>query len=382
MKQNYLILSFIFLYFVQQNTYSQDEQRILRDKYAFETAYEMYAVADTAAFTEEAALLIKKIDNELNRFYSYGRRPIEDDEIWNELQKLEPYRMSQQVQSAVLKWISLMRFNPNTGMPNPYYNPVWYLDIQTAYLEKDFDKVIEESRRYLSGMPINDFTTFAVRNNMALALMHQNKDLCALIELEIVREMSGGNPYFPALINLTVLYERLGNREEAESLSEYLLDYAINEEITVPLINFNAAWYMALNNYQREETDNPHYKKLYNEKINSIFKVLSKSEDAKYQILYKNARSNYKSRPISDIGLAGKLGFFGTGKKFIGILLFLIVNILLISFLMNMNKKLISLTVIGCFHILFWGVNLTGWGIFFIILSFIVFTIMLFGNDY
>ena len=317
----------------------------MRDKYAYETASEMYMVAETAPFDNVAAQLIAEISGELR-----GNTLLEDDKIWNNLQKLEPYRKSQQVQEAISYWLSLINLRAN----NAKFEDA---GIRTAYLEKDFDKVIERSRQALQVMPNNGMVTYAIRSNMALALMHQKKDLCAQLELEMVRKMSqaGKNPFFPALINLTVLYERLGKRAEAEALAKEVLEYAQKEEITVPIINFNRAWYMDLE-YQNKKADKdfmaaPTLKeKVYNPKIDEIFdkifdvtRSIKQSDAKKYQTFIKHIRSDYRLRSVFQIGLMGKLGFFDSWwRTLLGILVFIAACILYWIIFVGIKEMLIN----------------------------------------
>ena len=365
MKPGHLILLFVILCFALPAARAQD-QRILRDKHAFETAADMYAVAETAAFDAVAATLIEKINLELK-----NKTLPEDDKIWNDFLKLEPYRMSKEVQRAVSDWISLMNF---PGKSVRFEDDA----IRSAYFEKDFDKVIERSRQALHVMPNSGMVTHVVRNNMALALMHRNKDLCAQVQLELVRKMSKekGGAYFPALINLGVLYERLGKREEAEALAMELLRYTQKEQITVPLVNFNAAWYMDLKNQN-------------NEKTGAIFKLsrgFDSSDVEKYRTFITKTRFDYQSRPFFEIGWSGKRGHFGSESGMArGTLLFLIVNVCIVAGLLCMmwlcaaRKRLIWLSsimgIVAIFSVIYWG--LTGICLGYIIMNFFWFLVTL-----
>ena len=386
MKNIFIFLPVLFC-FVCQNVQAQNDQSILRDRYAYETATEMYAITDTATFTPEAAAMVEKINTELSK-----GKMLEDDTIWSMLQQLEPYRMSEQVRKAVQQWVIAMRHNLSSiHIETAYKNLADTLKtINQAYKTHDFNRMIDLSRRLSMKKRPSELLSmidYSIRNNMALALMHQHKDLCALVELEFINQSeknkySEREMYIPAMINLTVLYERLGRSADADTLSKKLLDYTKKEEITVPMVNFNAAWYLDLNNYQNEKANS----------ILDISNVLNKTEAGKYQTLYKSARATYQSHPVSEIGVAGKLGFFGGGsKKTIGIVIFLIVNIALVvaySFRVGdlwrdsqKKKKFIWLWVflvlIGFFHLLFWGLNLTVGGVFLMIVSFIVFLLLL-----
>ena len=379
MKRKQLVIVCAFLIVIPQMIRTQ-EQRILRDKFAFETAIDMYSVADTAAFNEEAASLIKMIDIEVNK-----GTLVEDDKIWLNLLQLEPYRTTKQVQTSLLWWLAVRPKLPNERKMN-----VDFSLLSKAYLEQHFDGVIKMSRFLLADSPENDVLTYAIRNNMALALMHQNKDLCALYELETVKQTSekSGKIYFPALINLTVLYERLGKRNEAIELSKQLLEHAEKNDIKDPLITFNAAWYMDLNNQNNEMTDKllelckslnqwPVYKyKNFTDKIRSDHKSSPLSENG--------SEENSKSLPFSEIGLAGKLGLLDSGGKIFGaVLIFLIINIILLRIYWKILDDNYYYTVfwrivlmygsIGVAACLFWG--LSGAALAFILINLIPMTI-------
>lgn len=323
MKRN-LFFIFASLYFLSIHIQAQ-EQRILRDKYAYETAIEMYSVADTATFNEEAALLIEKINNELKR-----GTLIEDNKIWIMLQQLEPYRMSAQIDTAVLKWVDDMKVPPS-----PVASLKYDLDSLTkAYLDNDFDGLISMSRQILTSiLPINQTFIHAVRSNMALALMHQNKDLCARVELEAVKRIGEiqKDPYFPALINLTVLYERLRKHEAAETLSKELLDFAKKEELSIPLVNFNVAWFLDLNNDKFEKTDS----------ILKIGKGFNLSKVGKHQSFINQVKKRYHSQSVFKIGWMGKIGLYGSGfKVFVAYVLCIIACIILLWMYNSLMKGL------------------------------------------
>jgi len=319
MKKYFLFFT-VFLYFVHQGSQAQHDktQSIMRDKYAYETASEMYAVADTIAATQKIPLLIIPPDTivaakeismlieKINKEIKLGTL-IEDDKIWSNLQQLEPYRMNEEVQASITEWVGAM----NKYMPKSTQIPLSKVkEINKAYYAHDFDKVVDLSRQLLrKSSGYYDERNYAVRNNMALALMHQNKDLCAQIELEIIKNTGNKeqHKYIPALINLTVLYERLGKSGEAENLSDDLLQYTKKENITVPLVNFNAAWYMDFKNQQNKTNDG---------KIFEISRAFEQSDVEKYKTFIKHIHAvNKPSSDNSDkeTGLAGQPGQKNTG---------------------------------------------------------------------
>jgi hypothetical protein len=144
--------------------------------------------------------------------------------------------------------------------------------------------------------------------------MHKNMDLCALMELELLNEME--IKYYPAMINLTVLYERMGRSEDAEALAYKLSTYMKEQELKVPLVKFNTAWYMG--------------KKTDFHSINEglgIVKSLNKSDATKYKTYKDQLKSRYKSFSLMKIGLMGKSGYIEGWSLFWGVLLFLFFSV-------------------------------------------------------
>ena len=238
MKYWYLIF---ILFFIPSPVQSQNSKKstsqniTLIDKYAYSTATEMYAIADTLPFNSDIFSLIVEITNEINAGVL-----IEDARVWDKLQKLEPYRMSYMVQEAVKSWVKKTVENISKRK-----NGFVYLSVMKSlcieYKAGNFEKCIEYCRKGLRTMPSN----YDVRNNMALALMHANKDLNSQIQLEIILQQNA--QYLPAMVNLTVVYERLNRSKDAARISGEA--YTINEQSKKddpffdPVL-FNLSWYL------------------------------------------------------------------------------------------------------------------------------------------
>ena len=200
--------------------------------FAYKTAAEMYAVADTLPYSTEADLLIKEISSKIDQGLS-----VENEAIWANLQKLEPYRMHHRVQEAVKIWVDKSAKKISSQKSTNQTTLSSLQSVSQAYNSRDFEKAIQECKNILQGTPKH----LDVRSNMALALMHQNKDLCAQIELEIVLKLSEN--HIPAMLNLTVVYERLNKRKDAENMVAKLLQLSAGNNLNAPLIRYNAAWY-------------------------------------------------------------------------------------------------------------------------------------------
>jgi hypothetical protein len=309
MKHYYIILSGLFAC-VFCHVRAQ-EHRLLRDPYAYETAAEMYVGADTLPVDKTAARLAADISRHLEQ----GLMP-EDDIIWDSLQKLEPYRKSWQVQEELKIWTKRIReaerSDSASASSTRHIDGNSLIPVLQAYHQGEFDKVIALSRDLLR-LKMWEGAKQAIRNNLALALMHENRDLCAQMELELLN--TNEIRYFPALINLTVVYERLGKREEAEVLVNRLTEYMKKEKLEMPLADFNAAW------YQGEKGDHRSTDKAL-EMVSSD--LMKKQQAPKYADYRKQLTAKYKSFSILKIGFLGK-GFAGNdGRWVISFLVFFI----------------------------------------------------------
>jgi hypothetical protein len=311
MKHYHLILTGLFacvFYHVQAQ-----EHRLLRDPYVYETAAGMYAVADILPFDGTAALLVADISRQLEQ----GFMP-EDEIIWATLQELEPYRKSRQVQKALKTWTEHIREAERSDSTSATSSDSRLISpVAQAYRWGEFDEVITLSRKLLHnpGPKIRGELLQVVRNNLALALMHENRDLCAQMELELLNTETEIR-YFPALINLTVVYERLGKRKEAEVLADRLTEYMKKEKLEMPLADFNAIW------LQGEKEDHRSVAKAM-EMVSST-KLIKKQGAPKYADYKKLLAAKYKSFSILKIGFIGK-GFGGSGGwRIIGFLIFIV----------------------------------------------------------
>ena len=351
---------------------------ILRDKYSYETALEMYSLADTIAYDSKAEALLSRITKQLNS----GSLP-EEDIVWKDLIELEPYRFAKPVQSAVKNWVDMSYNNilskkyPNTvkdinrlliklniDRKQDEINKEFFYDISeklaVLYLDNELDKVALYSRELLSKIPRFNKTLVAIRNNFALSLMHQNMDLCALLELEIIRalEKPDYQGYIPALINLSVVYERLGRSEESKALALFLEEKQVN----IPMVDFNAEWWRIGDNFILAGN------------------VLKKSEIGKYQLLANYKDSNFYSRPVFEIGVLKKYGKIQNTSW--AVFIFILISIILLIFFRIILKKystyrkgclscILFFILISAFYLLMMGSTTPIFGIIYLLVFFI-----------
>jgi hypothetical protein len=359
MKHYYIILSGLFacvFWHVQAQ-----EHRLLRDPYVYETAAEMYAVGDTLPFDDMAALLVANMPRQLLQGLT-----AEDDIMWDILQKLEPYRKSGEVQKALKIWAEYIREaerldSVSVASSRHTDNRRLVFPVVQAYRLGEFDEVIALGRKLLSDPEVKARREVVqvVRNNLALALMHENRDLCAQMELELLNAETEIR-YFPALINLTVVYERLGKREDAEVLVNRLTEYMEKEKIEMALVNFNAIW------FQGEKEDHRSVVKAL-EMVNTYF--MEKQGVPKYVGYREQLAARYRSFPLPEIGFMGKVYTGSPGWLFVYLFYWIgivISGTRLFKYLynvFNLSSFLMSLLILLYFVSIFlvtWGIPFFG----------------------
>ncbi|MDR0749673.1 MAG: hypothetical protein LBF62_08890 [Tannerellaceae bacterium] len=224
------LLSPAFCLFPAAQEKTEYKELSLHDPYAYSTAEKMYAVADTLPYSSKAAFIINDITKSIN-----NGTLVENSVVWNNLQKLEPYRMHPDVQEAVGNWVekTVAKIKKQQSKITPLKSLKL---IGSYYTSGNFNRVVEESRKELA----NDCLNPDLRNNMALALIHLNQDLCAQVELEILTKLYDSYP--AGLINLTVVYERLNRSDDAGKVAMNLHKSLLDREIDIPQVRFNSAW--------------------------------------------------------------------------------------------------------------------------------------------
>ncbi|MCL1822433.1 MAG: HrpB1 family type III secretion system apparatus protein [Prolixibacteraceae bacterium] len=207
----------------------------MRDRFSFKTAAEMYTVADTLPYSAKVDAMIEEITLDIK-----SGTLIEHNKVWTKLQKLEPYRMHPKVQDAAKKWVDMT-------VANVYEKDFKEIPIKTLknicsyYIAGNFARTEQESLKEL----LKDPASPDLRNNLALALLHQNKDLCAQIELEVLLKLFDSYP--AGLINLVVVYERMNKNNEIDALVNKLHSLQTSNNMDIPEARFNAAWLMNKN---------------------------------------------------------------------------------------------------------------------------------------
>ncbi|MDR0429597.1 MAG: hypothetical protein LBH58_03860 [Tannerellaceae bacterium] len=199
----------------------------LRDPFAFETAADMYKIAPVKAMDSSAKKIIRNISAWINE----GFQP-EDSIVWESLQQLEPYRMDGTVQEVVKLWAEQVVQNISQTDSTPSASNL--ISISNDYKREYFAVMINDCRNLLKSYP-NHYDT---RSNLALALIHTGKDLCAQIELEILTRQKKNHA--AGLVNLVVVYERMNQPAKAEQKARELEKMWFYGN---SMARFNAAWY-------------------------------------------------------------------------------------------------------------------------------------------
>lgn len=200
------------------------------DIHHFRTTAQMYRTAPVKPYGKEAARLIARMNT---------------DPVRSLLQKLNPYRKSSEVQEALKKWKTLWvsrikagkKPNLRTGATLAFKGANSYYKRKSKTREGNI-KILEVARKKYLEVLKKYPTHLDARNNLALCELHLGNDLAAQLELETLRELSP--VYMPAMINLTVVYERLRRSKRAEKLAHE----THQKHPKIPQAVFNAGWYL------------------------------------------------------------------------------------------------------------------------------------------
>lgn len=357
----------------QKDEESQTLGFSLRDIFAFETASDMYPETPQSPYSEKAEKLLNEITTYLD---TNPNATIEHKDVWGKLIQLEPYRTTEQVQKAIKPWIertaSQLPDLKDTALKEKM------IAISKAYKEEDFKKTA------VLCLQVSSRRNYDARNNLALALMHLNYDLAAQVELEILKNIN--SDYLPGLINLTVVYERLGKEREAKVLAERVKTLTDMRHIDLPMSRFNAAWYL-----------NKEGRYAAADKILSDPVALKDTVIPKYNALRTlNLKQLAYEKEHPDIlkllqwGLVKSTGTIDDGNYLaIAILTFILLSLILIPvfrsilekrrYAKNRKKWLVAFFLFLCaalLYILVWGVPtegvLKGWFVIYLLIFFFV----------
>ncbi|MDM8551215.1 hypothetical protein QUF72_14110 [Desulfobacterales bacterium HSG2] len=267
---------------------------------------------------------------------------LESSKIWMALIELNPCRTCYPVQAVITNWASL--YQKKLRKKSSKKAASVFEKANKNYNQGELLSACDKYKQVLRLSP----THLDARNNLALAQMHLENDLIAQIELEVVRKLD--KTYIPALINLTVIYERNGQREKAEKLARQVFQM----QKDVPQSVYNYAWYLSLN-------------KKYKEADNLLRKMIKKGETGKIKTLHRMNRQVLKLQMSSKADLQSmgksetrfwKTGILGGKKEWwvtlILILIFLFVSLFFIAFL---GKSILFFMIFGTLgYFVSWGI--------------------------
>ncbi len=310
-----------------ENQSISEYQTLGLDPHAFKTAEGMYRVAESSAYDGQAAKLMAEIDSHLS-----GAGRLEIPRLRKLLVELNRYRNAAEVQEFILKLAEREAASrsaaktPATAKGEktaPGSAPALVDSADKLYTQGKFG---DAGASYMKAL-LQDPLHFDARNNLALAEIQLGNDLIAQLQLEILRRLH--KTYLPAMVNLTIVYERLGQTDKARGLAVEAGTIA-----KIPQTVYNQVWYRLLD---RE----PPLK----EGDLDLLKTVSSNQ--KYKDLHRQARksameASSKSAPPALLSLKtldgakwqGIVGLFGKDKKTwlmaVAFVPFLIVTIILI----------------------------------------------------
>ena len=308
-----------------------------KDVHAFKTAALMYEIAPTKPYDRRAADLIDAVTRKLG-----SKKTLESRDVWRGLLELNPYRKSAEVQAVVPTWadISAQYVRNSTGGSLEAAKK-WFEQANLDYNAKSFPKA---SRNY--GEALRLFPAHLdARNNLALAQLHLGNDLTAQVELETMTRLY--EDYVPALINLTVVYERLDLRDEAAELARE----AAQKREDVPAAVYNHAWYANLDGN-------------LNEASNLLKPLVALDVNPKHAELYDLTQRQIAAMSFWHRGLARTYGGDQTSKaRLISLAVFIVLTAIMMFVCTRLGAGANSggaafwaFAFVGGFcYILFWG---------------------------
>jgi hypothetical protein len=159
---------------------------------------------------------------------------------WEGLVRLNPYRKTAPVGKAVASWAEALAARIK-ALPTAKEDAA-FATANDHYAKREFAAAANGYIAILERNPSH----FSARNNLALAELYLGNDLAAQVALETLARAAP--TYVPAKVNLTVVYERAGRRDDAKTLAAELL----KERRNVSTVAYNAAWYANLDGQYAE----------------------------------------------------------------------------------------------------------------------------------
>lgn len=331
-----------------------------QDPLGYSSAKDMYSTPPTVSDDKTTLELVKKIDHFFASSSSQSKKKIanfESDPIWSALHELNPSRDKELVQTKLLAWAKKFT-EVIKGKPEKEGVKKIFQEANQAYKT---GITMQATSLYLDILKSSP-THLGSRNNLALIKMKEGNDLMAQFELEVVRLLKPD--YFPALINLCVLYERLGRRASAAKLAQEVM----NLHKDVPQAVYNYAWYLNL-----EEK--------YSESDALLKSLLAEVGDTKYKELADLNLKKLGKPPLKELGkkedngnndlfvrgLIKKTGWNVTGLKLVVswivfLLLALVLTFVINNYLFKPFVGFVTYLLAGAaFYLFAWGVPAEAW---------------------
>lgn len=342
-----------------------------KDPHPFATAEDMYKTAEKRTYDAIAEGWTSAVEEKIRE-----GKPLEDDVLWKALLALNPFRETTQIQGMVPGWAAAaaraLKAKTVTAAPDASFRAA-----NTDYQEGRFPQA---EAGYIAQLRVSPFHHDA-RSNLALTEIRLNNDLAAQLELETLRKLEPG--YAPALINLTVVYERLGQRERAQAASREAEGMAKE----IPATVYNLAWFesqgpnlaaaqKSLETIMEQGGPVSPYRKL--RLLNSRI-LNARAAGGKGQKVSLAQEPGGKKVGFWKRGLAGVTGAKKTWWGYaLAAVIFLLLSIFLIficgaagSSARKKGKAAFWLFVVlgGLFFLLFWGNEKFGWLIVYVIIA-------------
>lgn len=199
------------------------------DVHPFADAKAMYTTPPTVGLDTLGREQLEKI-NDIVLMAAGSQHSTSADGWWMGLAYLNRHRSNHKVQQSLTTWAERCAADvkQSSGVPDSQA----FSEANELYRQGNFGAASERYVQVLAKCPGH----LDARNNLGLAQLHKGNDLIAQLQWEILRRVS--DRYVPARINLTVVYERLGQRDKAKAIAQE----AMTLQRESPIAVFNMAW--------------------------------------------------------------------------------------------------------------------------------------------